>query len=103
MTEIRGTCPSCGAATMMRPDQILLVGDPGRTAGNYLFLCPSCDRLAVRSAGPAALRVLLAAGVRDAAEPGPSSHAVEAPLFTRDDLLDFHLLLETDHWFSQLA
>jgi hypothetical protein len=107
MTNIRVTCQSCGAVTGIRPDQILLLADPDQTAGGYLFLCTSCERLTVRPAGPADLEALIAAGVRDAREAGRSTgrspQAVELPPLTRDDLLDFHLLLATDEWFSQLA
>ena len=103
MYDIRVTCQSCEAWTVIRPDRILLLADPGRDAGDYLFLCPMCERLTVRSASPADVRLLLGAGVPDARAVGRSAHVGDWPTFTRDDLLDFHLLLETDEWFSELA
>ncbi len=107
MENIRVTCDGCGAVTVIAPDQILALIDPDESAGSYLFLCPSCERLIVRSAGTAELQVLIAAGVPNAWEAvrltGRSPRAAELPPFTSDDLLDFHLLLESDEWFSQLA
>jgi hypothetical protein len=103
MANIRVTCESCGAVTVMAPDQILALGDPAVPGGSHLFLCPSCERLMVRSAGTAEAQALIAAGVPSAVQGGQSPRAPDLPPFTPDDLLDFHLLLESEEWFSRLA
>ena len=108
MTNIRVTCQCCGAVALIRPAQVVLLADPDQTSGVYLFLCPSCERLTVRSAEAAEVQLLIAAGVPTGEEQGrtsgPLPHStVESPPFTPDDLLDFHLLLAADDWFSQLT
>ena len=108
MTNIRVTCQSCGAVALLRPAHILLLADDDEASGTYLFLCPMCGCVTARSAGSDERLVLLRAGVADAREesrpdrPGPARTADSPPL-TPDDLLDFHLLLAEDDWFSQLA
>ena len=107
MTKIRVTCESCGVAALLRPDQILLLADPDKASGTYLFLCPTGGCVTAKSAGSEELQVLLVAGVADAGEESrpsrPSARTVGSTPLTPDDLLDFHLLLAEDDWFSQLA
>ena len=109
MTNIRVTCQSCGVVAQIRPAQVLLVTDAAETRGTYLFLCPVCERLTVRFAEAAELRLLADASVPAGGTDRPTTdvrsrtgpHA--EPPFTPDDVLDFHFLLVTDGWFPRLA
>ena len=109
MTNIRVTCQSCGVVAQIRPAQVLLLTDAAETRGTYLFLCPVCERLTVRFAEPAELRLLADAGVLAGATDGettdvrPGSRPESGRPFTPDDVLDFHFLLATDGWFPRLA
>ena len=109
MTNIRVTCLCCRGVTLFRPAQLLLLAQPGESAGTYLFLCPVCQRLTVRSAPAREIELLIAAGVRptEAADPEtgvpPETGRNAGRPFTSDDLLDLHLLLADDDWTSRLA
>ena len=109
MTNIRVTCQYCGAPALVRPTQIVLLADSDETSGAYLFLCPICQRLTVRSPQPGEVQLLIDAGVPVGGAEGqsssvqPSTRADAAPPFTPDDLLDFHLLLADDDCLSRLA
>ena len=109
MTNIRMICQGCGVPALIRPDQILLLADADSTAGLYMFLCPVCERLTVRSAKAAEVQLLVGAGVPTDGGDGrttgeqPPARTEAWPPFTFDDLLDFHLLLvDADHWFARL-
>ena len=65
MANIRVTCRHCGAAVLLWPAQVLLLQSQNHTSDAYLFLCPSCGRVTVSSAGPAEILLLVAAGVPD--------------------------------------
>ena len=108
MTNIRVRCQGCGAVAALRPAQVLLMADTDRASGDYLFLRPSCERLTVRPAEAHEVQLLMSAGVADARHdrrPAPvhPPGTVDPGPLTPDDLLDFHLLLAQDDWFSQLA
>ena len=109
MTDIRVTCRCCGVAVLIPPAGVLLLTEPDGRSGIYLFQCPVCERLAVRSAQAVGVKVLLAAGVRaggaeDRTTGGrPAPRADARPPFTADDLLDFHQELRDDDWFPRLA
>jgi hypothetical protein len=73
--------------------------------GSYCFQCPACLRAVAKDATRRIVDLLVSCGVRihiwrlpaELAEP-----RFGAP-FRPDDLLDFHLLLQTDEWFERLA
>lgn len=122
MTRIRATCPSCGEVDL-RPDDIRLeiVGDsPSDVCDGsyYAFSCPDCAGTVTKPADDRIARLLRSGGVvvtyRSAAPhlDAEIARAVAlldhpegmpiAPPLTRDDLLDFHLLLQGDDWFDEL-
>ena len=109
MTNIRVTCQCCGVVALIRPAQVLLLAEPDETSGAYLFMCPVCARLTVRPAQTGEVQLLVAAGVRAGGAAGRATGSLSAargddrPLFTPDDLLDFHQLLADDDWFPRLA
>jgi predicted RNA-binding Zn-ribbon protein involved in translation (DUF1610 family) len=120
VTRIRASCPSCGEVDLTPPDVTLhivrstdgLVGD----GSNYRFSCPDCDEVVTKPADERIAQLLTTGGVPvEDGEPSDDEAAlIEAlkPLhpelpppgraLTPDDLLDFHLLLATDHWFEDL-
>ena len=88
---IRLACPTCGDVDLGIHEVRLEQASAGRAT--YHFGCPACGRHVARPASPRVLLVLRAHGVSpespDAA-PDPG-----APALTPDDLLDFHLRLES--------
>jgi len=103
MATIRATCPTCIRPVDLAPAQVLLLTRPDATGfGTYLYLCTTCDQVAVKPARPADITLLVSAGVvpaprtRQPTTPaGPSGHPPQIRPLTHDDLLDFHILLDT--------
>lgn len=117
MTTIRATCPSCGEVDLTPDDIRLTVVRTTRAEvgpdSHYTFTCPTCDESVAKPATERIARLLTGGGVEteilDRSHPasGPRRPAhpespQDAPAFTPDDLLDFHLLLEEDGWFHRL-
>ena len=112
MTRIRATCPSCGEIDL-RPNDIELevvrtpVGEVA-AGSSYSFSCPTCSDTVTKPADERIASLLRSGGVvviertREARPRHPEAPP-SGPRFTHDDLLDLHLLLETDDWFDQLA
>jgi|1185.fasta_scaffold1893695_1 hypothetical protein len=108
MSTIRAVCPHCLTPVDLEPAHILLLP---RTVvaslGTYMFYCRGCEHVVSKSASQTESAVLEAAGV--AAEPvAPSAGPTSKPVtdhrpFTPDDLIDFHQILTSDHWFSRLT
>lgn len=106
MTTIKATCPTCGEVTLT-PDEVELWIDRGvREDSFYAFTCPTCLCVVRKAADERVIRLLTTGGVeiRQVAPPAlPKPPRFTAPLFTHDDLLDFHTLLQGDEWFGELA
>ena len=109
MKDIRVVCRTCDTVALYRPAEVLLLTSPDQASGVYLVLCPLCHRITANTALARAVHMLVAAGVPAGSADGratgirPGAPADFGPLFTLDDLLDFHLLLAGDDWFSRLA
>lgn len=118
MTRIRATCPTCGEVDL-RPEDIrlYLVPPPGEDEGvgegsTYTFSCPVCNGFVSKPADERVAQLLETGGVPIRVGGPPVSdgtplpeHPEEAlggPPLTYDDLLDLHLLLESDGWFKHL-
>lgn len=114
MTRIRATCPSCGEVEL-RPADVLLRrvmdADGDLTdASCYRFSCPDCAELVEKPADERIVDLLTTGGVpvedvRPASDRRPRHPEAPdggAPL-TADDLLDFHLALQTPDWFDALV
>jgi hypothetical protein len=101
MSAIRTMCPYCISPVDLDPPEILLLpGPPPETSGSYAYYCRSCQQVTVAPVSPSAFALLVSAGVEiqhGRGAPPPSTH----PL-TIDDLIDFHRLLDTQGWFTQL-
>lgn len=104
MALIRATCSDCGDVELRSRDlKVRRCRDT--EAATYLFRCPTCDMIEVRSAEPHVVDVLLAAGVHstDWSLPAELGERTGGAPITHDDVLDFHDLLTTGDWFSTLA
>lgn len=113
MTRIRASCPSCGEVDLRPPDVTLRVirQQDGNVApgSNYRFACPDCEQLVTKPADDRIAQLLTTGGVPvedEAPVPARPPHPElppDGPAFTHDDLLDLHLLLAREDWFTQLA
>ena len=97
MTTIRATCATCGDVELTASDVSVMVGqDSG--ASTYSFRCPLCESVVVKECPAHTVDLLVSAGVVYCAhtplfEPVPDP---TAPVFTHDDLLEFHAFLGND-------
>ena len=84
-----------------RPPEILLLPEPAdRASGSYGYYCRSGQRVTVAAVSTDAFALLLTAGVQiQHGHPTPGASPTRP--FT-DDLIDFHRLLDTADWFTQL-
>ena len=104
----------------MGPDAILLSVERGGSEGFYRFVCPECMGPVEKRADRKIVALLVSAGV-DVSDQGPASAAVQsrlvqlveereperavsdAPVFTVDDLIQFHFLLQDEDFCRQLV
>lgn len=121
MTKIRATCPDCGEVDLAPVDiELRIVRDGDGEVGegsNYRFDCPACATTVTKPADERIARLLATGGVEisvqrsevlvdtEAAEVKPRHPEAPrgGPRLGYDDLLDLHLALQSDDWFSRLA
>ena len=101
MSTIRTTHESCGEIEVDTVDAVVFVAPDG--TGTYRFECPTCYLMVKKLADQRIVSLLRAAAVRlvQVSPPGQESGPGGPPL-TTDDLIDFHMLLQTDGWFEVL-
>lgn len=98
MTIFKATCPSCGEVDL-KPEAFKL-RIPIGAESTYTFVCPLCISTVSKPADSRVIQLLISAGVKpDFLESPPES---SAPAFTYDDLLDFHLQLQSDYVVESL-
>ena len=73
--------------------------------GSYCFRCPDCRQAVAKEASRRIVDLLVSSGVRMQVWrlPAELNESRIGPPLTPDDLLDFHLLLAGNNWFSDLA
>ena len=73
--------------------------------GAYRFRCPTCAAAAIHDASPAICALLRQAGCIEEVWHLPAEFMEErrGPVFTSDDLIDFHLLLQDEDWAERLT
>jgi hypothetical protein len=107
MSAIRTMCPSCISPIDLEPTEVLLLPAPTAAGtGSYAFYCGSCRRVTVAAATRTEIALLVTAGVHVEEDPSASRPVDPAPSgdpFTLDDLIEFHLLLDTEDWFARLT
>lgn len=103
MTTIKATCNRCGEVELT-PDDVELRVCTYAPASYYVFDCPVCGGSVQKPADDRVIQLLISGGVRAIVWelPGEIMERHDGPVFTHDDLLDFHLLLEQPNWFEQL-
>jgi hypothetical protein len=101
MPTIRTFHDPCGEVETDVFDVVLFVAPDG--TGTYRFECPNCYLMVKKFADQKIVSLLRAAEVRlvEVSPPGQEK-GPSGPRFTRDDLIDFHVLLQTDSWFELL-
>lgn len=108
-------CPACGSGVHVPVSALVIsqVPQDGRAGGRVAFGCPACgrsgsvpidDRLVVDLRGRGCrLAPDIAVRSRHPAGQGrPRSPTPVRPPLTSDDLLDLHLMLQSDDWFDRL-
>ena len=104
MATIRASCPDCGDVELTTSDiAVRICADDDR--GSYAFRCPSCRMAVTKAAEPRIVDLLVTSGVRlDVWHlPAELKEVRTGELFTHDDLLAFHELLESETWFATLS
>jgi hypothetical protein len=105
MTTVRAQCPECGDVRLQIDDLTVVVGNDIEMPSSYRFCCPRCDHVVHREATPRIVDLLVGAGAAQEAFRWPAelTEARVGPPLTADDLLDLHVLLDTDTWFDDLV
>jgi predicted RNA-binding Zn-ribbon protein involved in translation (DUF1610 family) len=104
MTTIKATCPECGEVTLTPEKFELRVFAEVDEQDYYAFDCPVCGDRVAKSADARVVRLLRTGGV----EPVESACHPEHPPaglspITRDELLEFHELLQRDDWLDAVV
>lgn len=111
MTTIRTTCPRCGEVDMGPEAICLSVRSSGRE-GSYRFTCPSCADDVEKRADRKIVALLVSAGVDIDRTDGMPEHPElfddidvagrpEGPMFSVDDVIEFHFLLQDDSYIRE--
>ena len=104
MAIIRASCPDCGDVELVGADvTVRMCANVGQ--GSYAFRCPSCRLAVARQAEPRIVDLLVSSGLSlDVWRlPAELSEVHTGPLFTHDDLLEFHELLAGNAWFTTVS
>jgi len=103
VTTIRANCPSCGDVQLRAGDLTVRVCSDDEQ-GSYCFQCPTCAQAVAKDASRRIVDLLVSSGVRMEVWrlPAELTEPRVGPTLQPDDLLDFHLMLESDDWFSEL-
>lgn len=104
MTTIKAMCPKCGEVELT-PDDVELRVCTHAPASYYLFSCPLCDETVQKPADDRVVQLLISGGVPAIVWELPSElgEIHDGPPLSVDDLLDFHLLLDSPDWFERLS
>jgi predicted RNA-binding Zn-ribbon protein involved in translation (DUF1610 family) len=112
MTTIRTTCPRCGEVDM-GPEAIMLSVRQSGREGSYRFTCPNCADDVEKRADRKIVALLVSAGVDieqseqdqllfdDESPDEPRRQMPQGPVFSIDDVIEFHYLLEDDRYIEE--
>ncbi len=95
-------CSECGEKVLVRPQEVGLWKRPD-ACNLFRFTCPVCGRGSGGCLGEEALELLRSEGVMGIDVPAEALESHDRPTLTLDDLIDLHLLLESDGWERPLA
>jgi hypothetical protein len=101
---VRATCPTCGDIELT-VDQVQVQVCVTTGSSTYSFLCPACAFIVNKEANDSVVESLTSAGSRLVAWalPAELGEPKVGPRITHDDLLEFHLALESADWQTELA
>jgi endogenous inhibitor of DNA gyrase (YacG/DUF329 family) len=104
MTTIRANCPHCGDVQLRANDLTVRVAS-GSEHGSYTFTCPNCARAVAKDASKRIVDLLISTGVDVVVSKPPAelSEVHVGAAISADDILDFHLILQSDDWFDDLS
>ncbi|HWC71286.1 MAG TPA: hypothetical protein VG993_09015 [Actinomycetota bacterium] len=96
----------------MGPEAIMLSVRQSGREGSYRFTCPNCADDVEKRADRKIVALLVSAGVDieqsesdqmlfDDEEIGPRSAIPQGPVFSIDDVIEFHYLLEDDRYIEE--
>lgn len=104
MTTIKATCPECGEVDLTADDILLRIG-AAQDGNTYGFSCPTCGTFVQKPADDRVIRLLLSGGVMPVLVhiPAEALEPKSGPPISHNDLIEFHLLLEDENWFDDLA
>src|SRR5690242_14720853 len=104
MAIVKATCSGCGDVELGIADVQIQVCSPTAVA-TYSFQCPVCRLITNKEAGERVFAALSAAGATVVMWnlPAELHEPKMGPAITHDDLLAFHLALESDAWREELA
>jgi predicted RNA-binding Zn-ribbon protein involved in translation (DUF1610 family) len=100
---VRATCPTCGDVELaVEAVQVQICVTTAHSS--YSFLCPTCSLIVNKEANDSVVASLTSAGSRLVAWtlPAELDEPKIGPRITHDDLLEFHMALESDDWQSEL-
>jgi predicted RNA-binding Zn-ribbon protein involved in translation (DUF1610 family) len=111
MTTIRTTCPRCGEVDM-GPEAIMLSVRQSGREGSYRFTCPNCADDVEKRADRKIVALLVSAGVDieqsesdqllfDDEDAEARGVIPQGPVFSIDDVIEFHYLLEDDRYIEE--
>lgn len=100
---VRATCPTCGDVELT-VDAVQVQICVTTAQSTYSFLCPICALIVNKGANDSVVASLTSAGSRLVAWTLPAElHEPKiGPRITHDDLLEFHMALESEDWQSEL-
>lgn len=101
---VRATCPKCGDVELTVNDvQVQVCVTTAQST--YSFVCPECATLVNKEANESVVESLTSAGSRLVAWTLPAElyEPKSGPAISYDDVLEFHLALESGDWQRELA
>ncbi len=101
---MRATCPTCGDVEL-GIDQVQVQICVTTAVSTYSFLCPSCCFIVNKEANESIVQSLASAGSKLVAWtlPAELDEPKIGPKISHDDLLEFHMALESEAWREELA
>ncbi len=103
MTTIRANCPHCGDVQLRTHDLTVRV-TADQEHGSYTFSCPQCERAVAKDASKRIIDLLISTGVavQEIKPPAELNELHVGPVINADDILDFHIMLQSDEWLEDL-
>ncbi len=104
MATIRDSCQACGEVEFTSDDiQVKIENQDG--SGSYIFVCPRCQELVIKSANSKTIDLLMASGVEEVDIPLEFLEPKDGLPVCHDDLIDFHDHLDhlPTNWIDELV